>query len=82
MITSERINATLVPMAARRKKSSRGGRREGAGRKPVLKGAKTLSVTLEETEYEAIQGLAEARGVSFATVVREAVKSYTARRKR
>jgi predicted DNA-binding ribbon-helix-helix protein len=69
-------------MAAKRKKSGRGGRREGAGRKPVLDGARTLSVTLEDSDYEAVEHLAEARGVSFAKVVREAVKAYMARRKK
>ena len=83
MIHSELINARMSDaMAARRKKSRRGGRRPGAGRKPILEGAKTLSVTLEESEYEAVQRLADERGVSFASVVREAVKAYSARRKK
>lgn len=41
-----------------------------------------LTVTLEGREYEAVERLAEKRGVSFASVVREAVRAYTARRKR
>ena len=69
-------------MTAKRKKSGRGGRREGAGRKPVLKGATTLSVTLEHADYKAVELLAEKRGASFASVVREAVKAYMARRKK
>ncbi len=69
-------------MTAKRKKPGRGGRREGAGRKPVLKGARTVSVTLEDAHYEAIERLAQQRGVSFAAVVRDAVAAYTAKRKR
>jgi hypothetical protein len=69
-------------MAAKRKKSSRGGFREGAGRKRVLKGATTLSVILEASDYKAVEKLAEKRGVSFASVVREAVKAYMARQKK
>jgi predicted DNA-binding ribbon-helix-helix protein len=69
-------------MTAKRKQSGWGGRREGAGRKPVLRGARTVSVTLEDAHYEAVERLAEQRGVSFAAVVREAVASYMARRKR
>ncbi len=69
-------------MASRRKKSRRGGYRKGAGRKAVLKRARAVTVTLEGPDYQAIERFAEERGVSFASVVREAVKSYTARRKK
>ncbi len=69
-------------MAAKRKKSGRGGRREGAGRKPVLREARTVSVTLEASDYKAVERLAEKRGVSFASVVREAVKTYMTRQKK
>jgi predicted DNA-binding ribbon-helix-helix protein len=48
----------------------------------VLKGARTVSVTLEDAHYEAIERLAQQRGVSFAAVVRDAVAAYTAKRKR
>jgi hypothetical protein len=71
-----------MTMTAKRKKSGRGGRREGAGRKPVLKRARTVSVTLEAADYEAVEHLAEQRGVSFAAVIRDAVKTYMARRKK
>ena len=69
-------------MAAKRKKSGRGGFREGAGRKRILKDATTLSVTLEASDYKAVERLAEKRGVSFASVVREAVKTYMAKQKK
>jgi predicted DNA-binding ribbon-helix-helix protein len=39
-------------------------------------------VTLEDAHYEVVERLAEQRGVSFASVVREAVAAYTARQKK
>ena len=43
MITGDSISGILVgEMGARRKKSRRGGRRPGAGRKPVLRSNSTL----------------------------------------
>ena len=69
-------------MASRRKQSGRGGFREGAGRKPVLKAARTITVTLEEADYKAVQRLAEGRGDSFASVIRAALRAYLKRRKR
>jgi hypothetical protein len=68
-------------MAAKAKKSQRGGRREGAGRKPFLKGGQRLSIALEEAEYAKVERLARARGDSIAAVIREAVKAYLARRR-
>lgn len=69
-------------MAARRKKSRQGGYRKGAGRKPVLKGARPVTVTLQDSEYEHVERLAAEDGVSFASIVREAVQAYIARRRR
>jgi predicted transcriptional regulator len=40
-----------------------------------------LTVSLEETEHEAVEGLAEKRGVSIASIIREAVREYVARRR-
>ena len=69
-------------MVARRKKARRGGYRPGAGRKRVLAGARPVTVTFQGTEYAAVERLAAEEGVSFASIVREAVRAYTARRKR
>jgi len=83
MIDSQVITPIdLDPMPARRKKSRRGGYRPGAGRKPVLQGARAVTVTLEEPQYAAVERLAAEDGVSLASIVREAVKAYTVRRKR
>ena len=83
MIDSQLITTVeFGPVTARRKKPQRGGYRPGAGRKRVLKGARPVTVTLEEPQYEAIEELAAEDGVSLASIVREAVEAYTARRKR
>ena len=69
-------------MATNPKKAGRGGRRVGAGRKAFLSDAQMLTVTLEGDQYEAISEIADDRGVSLGAVVREAVATYTARRRR
>ena len=69
-------------MASRRKQTGRGGYREGAGRKPILKDARTVTVTLEEADYEAVMQLAERRGVSFSSLIRAALGAYLKRQKR
>jgi predicted DNA-binding ribbon-helix-helix protein len=48
----------------------------------VLKGARPVTVTLEEPQYDAVERLAAEGGVSLASIVREAVEAYTTRRKR
>ena len=45
-------------------------------RKPVV-----FSVTIDQADYEALRELAEAREVTLATVVREALGTYVARRR-
>ena len=82
MIACQQINLIdSDPMAAKRK-SRRGGRRPGAGRKPELADPHSFSVTLEGADYAAIAEEGEERGVSLGTVVREAVRGYVARRRR
>ena len=69
-------------MASKRKQTGRGGYREGAGRKSVLKRARTVTVTLEDSDYEAVAEIAEKRGVSFAAVIRAALGPYLKRQRR
>ena len=76
------MSAKIGKATRRRKKDGRGGAREGAGRKPFLAEAKTFSVTLERADYEAVQRLADRRGGSLSSVVRDAVRAYVKRGQR
>ena len=66
-------------MAAKKKKAKRGGRRAGAGRKGFIKDARRLSVDYPGVQMDALEEIAEERGVSVASVVREAVKAFLER---
>ncbi len=76
------IMVDSVPMATRRRKSRLGGARPGAGRNTFLKDTKALTVNQEGADYEAVDRLAEKRGVSLGTIVREAVQAFVARRRK
>ena len=69
-------------MTARKKQTGRGGYRDGAGRKAFLSDARTITISLEAADYEAVEELAERRGLSFAAVIRIALKSYLKRQKK
>jgi hypothetical protein len=69
-------------MTAKRRQSGRGGYREGAGRKGFLNDARTITVTLEAADIEAVEELAERRGQSSAAVIRIALKGYLKRQKK
>jgi predicted HicB family RNase H-like nuclease len=69
-------------VAARPKKRTRGGRRQGAGRPPLFEESADLTVRFPREDLEALGGMAAERGVSTAEMVREAVRRYVARRRR
>src|SRR5262245_5436919 len=73
---------TFCAVATRKKKGTWGGFREGAGRKPELHDARRYSLDFEGPQMEALEEIAEERGVSVATIVREACAKYLARRRR
>ncbi len=58
------------------KKSTRGGRRPGAGRKPILRDPVTLSVKIEGSMSDALVELAEASGVGFSEYIRKVLASH------
>ena len=66
-------------VAARKIKSGRGGRRPGAGRKPILKDPVTVTTDVERPDLEVLEAIAEERGVSVASLVRAAVAAYVKR---
>jgi hypothetical protein len=64
-----------------RKKGTWGGYREGAGRKPEIADARRYSLDFEGPQMEALEEIAVERGVSVATIVREACAKYLTRRR-
>ena len=69
-------------MAARQKKGTWGGYREGAGRKSELEDPHRYSMDFERSQMKALEEIAREQGVSIATVVREACTQYVARKRR
>lgn len=69
-------------MAARRKKRTWGGYREGAGRKSELRDPHRYSMDFEGPQMQALEEIAAEQGVSIANVVREACAQYLARKRR
>jgi Ribbon-helix-helix protein, copG family len=80
MLTNHKDSCTQDAMPRRRTKGTLGGWRPGAGRKPELRDPAMLTITLEGEDYAALSAVAEERGVSLASVVRDAVRSYLTRR--
>lgn len=69
-------------MAARKTKPGRGGKRAGAGRPPTLKDARSVTLFVEGPDFEALEEIAEERGVSVASLIREAVSAHLRRLRR
>jgi hypothetical protein len=59
-----------------------GGKRPGAGRKPVLKDPVTTTTDLERADVDFLEAIAGKRGVTVAYLVRTAVAAYVKRQKR
>ena len=65
-----------------KKKASWGGPREGAGRPQVLDDPVDRWIRLERPDAEAAEELARKRGISFAALIRRALRMYLNRQKR
>ncbi len=65
-----------------KRKAGWGGRREGAGRPPRLKEPVTRWVKLERSDVESAEKIAEERDISFAEIVRRALRAYLKRHRR
>lgn len=74
-------NIDTEPVAAK-KRSGPGGARPGAGRPRVVQDPVRLTVDYERADFEHLEAIAERRGVSVASVVREAVRTFVARRRK
>ena len=69
-------------MSVRKTKGTWGGWRPGAGAKPKLKDPVSFTGELERADVEILEGIAEERGVSVASLVRAAVVAYVKRHRR
>ena len=69
-------------VAAKRRKTTWGGRRAGAGRKPTLRRPARFTGDLERADLDALETIAEEKSVSVASLVRQAVKAFLKRRGR
>ena len=72
-------NPTLLLVAAKKKASGRGGWRPGSGRKAILKDPARITIDMERTDLEALSALADAKGVSTAQMIRNAVSTLLRR---
>ena len=68
-------------MTVRKSKGKRGGKRPGAGRPPTLNDPVRFILTIERTEIDALEAIAQERDQSIASLVRSAVKAYLRRRR-
>ena len=84
MITLEIQERIIYPqgMAARKKKSSWGGKREGAGRWPRVPDGVSFTGQIPRADMDVLEAIAEQRSVSVSSLVRTAVSAYVKRLRR
>jgi hypothetical protein len=66
-------------MASRKRKSTWGGARPGAGRKPIFEAPVRVTFDLEKRDYEALAAFAERKGISVSKSLRMAVQAHLRR---
>ena len=69
-------------VAVRKTKGTWGGWRPGAGRKPVLKDAVSFTGDVERDDMDALEAIAEEKGISVAALVRQAIRAFLKRRRK
>lgn len=68
-------------VAARKTKGTWGGWRPGAGRKPVLKEPRRITLDVEGADFAALESIAQRRETSVAETIRIAIRSYLKRQR-
>ena len=81
-MTNQIASLIISDVAARKTKGTLGGWRPGAGRKPELRDPVRFTLDFEGRDFAFLKAIAEERGVSVASVVREAVAALLKRRGR
>jgi hypothetical protein len=66
----------------RKTKGTLGGWRPGAGRKPTLRDPISFTGSVERADMDALEAIAEEKGVSVASLVREAIRAFLRRRRK
>ena len=61
------------------KERHHGGRRPGAGRKPILKDSVSVTFDMERAERDRLRKIARRRGEQLAATIRRALSAYTKR---
>ena len=59
-----------------------GGRRPGAGQKPIIKDRVLRSISFERADMKALEKIAEQRGISFSELIRTLSTAHMKRQKR
>jgi hypothetical protein len=81
-LTNQIANLIISDVTVRKTKGTLGGWRPGAGRKPTLREPVSFTGDVERADMEALEAIAEEKGVSVASLVREAVKAFLRRRRK
>ena len=69
-------------MAKQKSRNGRGGVRPGAGRPPLLDDPVQMRIMIERRDHEALNALAQERGVSAMELARRAIRQLLRRYRR
>ena len=82
VLTNQRGADYSGVMVARKSTGKRGGRREGAGRKPMFSDRARITIDMERADLDALGAISEKREVSVAQVIRDAIAALLRRQRK